>query len=89
VTSVAKGYRHGKQGKSGVAATPFGHWVAVNKRALRVGAVLVPAASFLLWNSPSLTVLIVLLAITVLLLLAVEVVGRAPPAEYGTPTAVT
>jgi hypothetical protein len=77
------------QGETGVAATPFGHWVAANKRGLRIGAVLLPAAIFLLWNSPSLTVLIVLLAITVLLLLAVEVIGRAPPSEYGTTTSVT
>ena len=77
------------QGETGVAATPFGHWVGANKRALRIGAILLPAAIFLLWNSPSLTVLIVLLAITVLLLLAIEVIGRAPPSEYGTPTSAT
>jgi hypothetical protein len=72
-----------------LAATPFGHWVGANKKALRIGAILVPAAIFLLWNSPSLTVLIVLLSITVLLLLAIELVGRAPRTEYGTPTSVT
>jgi hypothetical protein len=77
------------QGETGVAATPFGHWVGANKRALRIGAILLPAAIFLLWNSPSLTVLIVLVAITVLLLMVIEVVGRAPAAEYGTPTSVT
>jgi hypothetical protein len=33
-----------------------------------------------------LTVLIVLLAITVLLLAAIEVIGRAPAGELGTPT---
>jgi hypothetical protein len=49
---------------------------------------LVPAAIFLLWNSPSLTVLIVLAVITVLLLVTVEVIGRAPASEYGTPTSV-
>jgi hypothetical protein len=77
------------QGETGVAATPFGHWVGANKRALRIAAILLPAAIFLLWNSPSLTVLIVLVAITVLLLMVIEVVGRAPAAEYGTPTSVT
>ena len=40
------------QGKTGVAATPFGHWVAEHKRSLRFGAILLPAAIFLLWNSP-------------------------------------
>jgi len=77
------------RGETGVAATPFGHWVARNKRALRIGAILLPAVIFLLWNSPSLTVLIVLIAITVLLLLTIEVVGRAPTGEYGTPTSTT
>jgi hypothetical protein len=77
------------QGETGVAATPFGHWVARKKRALRIGAILLPAVIFLLWSSPSLTVLIVLVAITVLLLLTIEVVGRAPAAEYGTPTSAT
>ena len=77
------------RGETGVAATPFGHWVARNKRALRIGAILLPAVIFLLWNSPSLTVLIVLIAITLLLLLTIEVVGRAPAGEYGTPTSAT
>jgi hypothetical protein len=66
------------RGETGVAATPFGHWVGDNKRALRFGAILIPAVIFLLWNSPSLTVLIVLVAITVALLLLVELLGRAP-----------
>ena len=77
------------QGETGVAATPFGHWVAENKRVLRIGAILLPAVVFLLWNSPSLTVLIVLVVVTVLLLVTIEVIGRAPPSEYGTPTSVT
>ena len=75
------------RGETGVAATPFGHWVARNKRALQIGAILLPAVIFLLWNSPSLTVLIVLVAITVLLLLTIEVIGRAPAGEYAAPSA--
>jgi hypothetical protein len=77
------------RGRTGVAATPFGRWVANNKRALRICAILVPAAIFLLWNSPSLTVLIVLAVVTVLLLLTIEVVGQAPPSGYGTSTSAT
>jgi hypothetical protein len=77
------------RGRTGVAATPFGRWVANNKRALRICAILVPAAIFLLWNSPSLTVLIVLAVVTALLLLTIEVVGRAPPSGYGTSTSAT
>jgi hypothetical protein len=72
----------------GAAATPFGRWVAERKNALRAGAILLPLAVFLLWSSPSLTVLIVLAVIAVVLLLAIEALGRTP-AEYGTPTSVT
>jgi hypothetical protein len=68
-------------GKSGVAATPFGHWVGEHKRTLRFGAILIPAVIFLLWSAPSLTVLIVLTAIAVVLLLAIEILGRAPAAQ--------
>ena len=71
------------------ADSPFGRWVAENKTALRVGAILVPLGILLLWNTPSLTVLIVLLVLAIVLLLAIELLGRAPPAEYGTPTSVT
>jgi hypothetical protein len=77
------------QGHTGAADTPLGHWVADRKTALRVCAVVVPLAILLLWNSPSLTVLIVFVVLAALLLLAIEVLGRAPPSEYGTPTSVT
>jgi len=67
----------------------LGRWVAANKTPLRAGAIIVPLAILLLWSAPSLTVLIVLVVIAVVLLLVIEVLGRAPPAEYGTPTSVT
>jgi len=72
----------------GAAATPFGHWVAERKNPLRAGAILVPLAILLLWNSPSLTVLIVIVVLAIVLLLAIELLSRTP-AEYGTPTSVT
>jgi hypothetical protein len=71
------------------ATSPFGRWVADNKTALRVGAILVPLAILLLWNSPSLSVLIVLVVLAIVLLLAIEALGRTPVEEYGTPTSVT
>jgi hypothetical protein len=72
------------------AATPFGRWVADNKQALRIGAILLPLAIFLLWSSPTVTLLIVLAVLAVVMLLAIEVLGRASgPAELGTPTSVT
>ncbi|MFL5891923.1 MAG: hypothetical protein ACJ75I_04200, partial [Solirubrobacterales bacterium] len=77
------------QGETGASATPLGHWVAERKTALRVGAILLPLAIFLLWSSPTVSILIVLAVLAVLLLLVIEVFGRAPPGEYGTPTSVT
>jgi len=79
------------QGETGAPASPFGHWVAANKKALRIGAILVPLGIALLWNSPSVTVLIVLGVIAVVLLLLIELFGRAPaaPSEVGTPTSAT
>jgi hypothetical protein len=79
------------QGETGAAASPFGHWVASNKKALRIAAILVPLGIALLWNSPSVTVLIVLGVIAVVLLLLIELFGRAPaaPSEVGTPTSAT
>jgi hypothetical protein len=71
-------------------ATPLGRWVAGNKRALRIGAILLPLAIFLLWSSPTVTLVIVLAVVAVALLLAIEVLGRASgPAELGTPTSAT
>ena len=69
-------------------ATPFGHWVAENKP-LRVGVILVLLAVFLLWSSPSLTVLIVLRRDRGRA--AARDRGPRPGAadEYGTPTSVT
>jgi hypothetical protein len=47
-------------------------------------------AIFLLLSSPTVTLLVVLVAVAIVLLLAIEVLGRASgPAEYGTPTSAT
>jgi hypothetical protein len=71
-------------------ATPLGRWVAGNKRSLRIGAILLPLVIFLLWSSPTLTLVIVLAVVAVALLLLIEVLGRASgPAELGTPTSAT
>lgn len=71
-----------------MTATAKGYRVGEHKRTLRFGAIPIPAVIFLLWSSPSLTVLIVLTAIPLVLLLAIEVLGRAPPA-HGAPTSAT
>jgi hypothetical protein len=78
------------QGKTGATSTPMGRWFADNKKALRVGAILLPLAIFMLWSTPTVTLVIVLAVLALLILLAIEVLGRAPgPAELGTPTSAT
>jgi hypothetical protein len=76
------------QGETGVGATQMGRWVGRNKRPLRIGAILLPVIIFMLWSTPTVTVLVVLVVLALLALLAIELVGRAPspPAGVGTPT---
>ena len=75
--------------QGGATATPLGRWVARNKKTLRVGAILLPLAIFMLWSSPTITLLIILAALALLTLLAIEILGRAPRTEVGAPTSVT
>ncbi len=75
------------QGETGVGTTRVGQWVGRNKKPLRIGAIFLPAIIFLLWGTPTVTVLVVLVVLALLALLAIELVGRTPPpAEVGTPT---
>jgi hypothetical protein len=71
-------------GGTGVRSSAAGQWVAANKRALRIAAIFVPAGVFLLWTAPTPAVLIVLIAVALLALLAIELVG-APPRSGGEP----
>jgi hypothetical protein len=78
------------QGATHTSATPLGRWVARNKRALQAGALLLPLAIFLLWSSPTVTLLIILAVVALVLLLVIEILGRASgPAELAAPTSAT
>jgi hypothetical protein len=76
------------QSGTGLAATPFGHWVGRYKKPLRIGAILLPLIILALWNTPTVTLLIVLVVLGLVLLLAIELLGREPPLEApaGRPT---
>jgi hypothetical protein len=55
-----------------------------------VGAILLPLAIFMVWSTPTVTLVIVLAVLALLMLFAIEVLGRAPgPAEVATPTPAT
>lgn len=88
-TAVAvRGWFGSAGDRTGVPTSPFGHWVADNKTALRAGAIVLPLAILLLWNSPSLAFLIVMVVLALVLLLAVEFFSRGAPAGHGTPPSV-
>jgi uncharacterized membrane protein (DUF2068 family) len=57
---------------------------------LQAGALLLPLAIFLLWSSPTVTLLIILAVVALVLLLVIEILGRASgPAELAAPTSAT
>jgi hypothetical protein len=77
------------QGETGVGSTSAARWVAENKRALRIVAILVPVAIFLLWSTPTVGVLIALVIVALVALLVIELLSRAPTTPSGrvpTPT---
>jgi hypothetical protein len=77
------------EGETGVASTAAGRWVRTSKRPLRIAAILLPVAIFLLWSTPTVALVIALAALALFLLLVVEFFGRAPSGAAGhvpTPT---
>jgi hypothetical protein len=67
------------QSGTGLAATPFGQWVGRYKKPLRIGAILLPLVILALWDTPTVTLLIVLVVLGLVLLLVIELLGREPP----------
>lgn len=77
------------QGETGVTSTGFGRWVRKAKRPLRIGAILLPVVIFLLWDTPTVSLVIALVCLSLFLLLVIEFFGRAPPqpaSQLPTPT---
>jgi hypothetical protein len=66
------------QGETGVASTALGRWVRAGKRPLRIAAILLPVVIFLLWDTPTVALVIALVALALFLLLVIEFFGRAP-----------
>jgi hypothetical protein len=65
-------------GTTGVRSSPAGRWVGDNRRPLRIAAIVVPVVIFFLWSVPTPAVLITLVALSLLALLAIELVGAEP-----------
>jgi hypothetical protein len=71
------------QGETGAGSTGFARWVRSAKRPLRIGAILLPIAIFLLWNTPTVSLVIALVALSLFLLLVIELFARAPSEPAG------
>jgi hypothetical protein len=65
-------------GTTGVRSSAAGRWVGDNRRPLRIAAIVVPVVIFFLWSVPTPAVLITLVALSLVALLAIELVGAAP-----------
>lgn len=66
------------QGETGAGSTEFARWVRSAKRPLRIGAILLPIAIFFLWNTPTVSLVIALVVLSLFLLLVIELFARAP-----------
>lgn len=69
------------QGETGAGSTGFARWVRSAKRPLRIGAIVLPIAIFFLWNTPTVSLVIALVALSLFLLLVIELFSRAPSAR--------
>jgi hypothetical protein len=67
-------------GETGVRSSGVGRWVGANKRVLRIAAILIPIVVLFVWSLPTPAVLVGLVVISLLALLAIEIVGATPAA---------
>jgi len=72
---------HALGSSTGVAATPFGHWVGANKRWLQVGVVVIAAAVLIFIGHPTAGAIFVLAIVALFFILLIELIGRPPDAE--------
>jgi hypothetical protein len=71
------------QGETGAGSTGFARWVRSAKRPLRIGAIVLPIAIFFLFNTPTVSLVIALVALCLFLLLVIELFARAPSEDTG------
>jgi len=80
----AIGWAAGGAERAGFSAGPVGSWVHANKRALRVGAVVLAALALVFWGRPTGKVVLGLTLALLVALAVIEFLGRPPagrPAE--------
>jgi hypothetical protein len=72
------GWLRASSEQAGFRTGPVGSWVYANKRALRVGAVLVASLALVFWGRPTGQVVILLSVLLLVLLGIIELLGRPP-----------
>jgi hypothetical protein len=76
----AIGWLQGSAEQAGFRTGPVGTWVHGNKRALRIGAVVLAALALVFWDRPTGKVVLGLTLVLLVVLALIEFLGRAPRA---------
>ena len=75
----AIGWLQGSAEHAGLRTGPVGTWVHANKRALRIGAVVLAALVLVFWERPTGKVVLGITLVLLIVLALIEFLGRPPP----------
>jgi hypothetical protein len=82
----AIGWLQGSAEHAGLRTGPVGTWVGANKRALRIGAVVLASLALVFWGRPTGKVVIGLALALLVVLAIIEFLGRPGPSTGAVPT---
>jgi hypothetical protein len=78
------GWVRGSAEHAGLGTGPVGSWVYANKKALRIGAVVLASLALVFWSRPTGKVVLLLAGLLLVALALIELLGR-PPEPAGAP----
>ena len=78
------GWVRGSAEHAGLGTGPVGSWVYANKKALRIGAVVLASLALVFWSRPTGKVVLLLAGLLLVALALIELLGR-PPERPGAP----
>ncbi len=78
------GWVRGSAEHAGLGTGPVGSWVYANKKALRIGAVVLASLALVFWSRPTGKVVLLLAGLLLVALALIELLGR-PPERPGPP----
>jgi hypothetical protein len=78
------GWVRGSAEHAGLGTGPVGSWVFANKKALRIGAVVLASLALVFWSRPTGKVVLLLAGLLLVALALIELLGR-PPEPAGAP----